>query len=168
MWPIAAEAGVDFLAGAMQAESTRVNAHLIQQVDDLNAQYADVDAYNQVQAGVTKSARYQDVVNQTIGAQQGAEAAKGVDVNFGTAAEVGAESKISGMLNQMDIKRQAEMNAMGYKTQAINLRLAGATGEAQQQETAQAEQIGGGLRGVSSGLSGYAKYGKTPDDTKDY
>lgn len=118
-----AMAGVEVISGLQQADMIQRNAQLSERVNELNAKYADIDAYNARVAGYSHVARYQTVIDQTIGAQREAMAAKGQDVNFGTGAEVQAQSKLNGFLNQLDIQNQARNTAAGYTRQAMGYRL---------------------------------------------
>lgn len=122
-YALPAFAAFELVAGAQQAETIRANAQLQKRVNDLNAGFADLDAYNAEQAGYSRAARYQEVIDKTVGSQRTAEAANNVDVNFGTAAELQSETKLTGFLNQLDIKQSASMQALGYKNQANNIRL---------------------------------------------
>ena len=150
-----AAGGLSILGGVLSAQATRNNAAIVQQVDDLNSQYAELDAYNVQQEGATKADRYQDVIDATLSQQQSEEASKGQSVTFGTASEVAADTKIAGLQNQLDIKRQASMQAMGYETQATNLQMQGALGVGLASQTAGAEELAG-FEGAATAAGGYA------------
>lgn len=163
-WVVAGTAAFGIIAGGQQADNVRANAQITQQVAELNAKYADLDAYNASQAGITRADRYQQVIDATVGEQKTTMASKNVDVNFGTAAEVQAESKLTGFLNQLDIKTQANNVARGFSVQAMNYRLNGATGAAQAASTAEGIQSSSLLNGAGTLVSGYTK-GRTNPGT---
>lgn len=153
-------AAFEIVAGAQQAETIRENAQLQKRVSDLNAGFADLDAYNAEQAGYTKSARYQEIIDKTVGAQRTAEAANNVDVNFGTAAQLQQETKLTGFLNQLDIKQQASMQALGYKNQAANIRLQGIVGQNNAAGAASTAQTNALLNAGKTLVSGYTPSGR--------
>ncbi len=163
-------AAYQIISGSQQAEGIRANAALTREINDLNAKYAELDAFNAEATGEAQAARYDNTINEVEGQQKVGFAARDVDVNFGTAKEVQEESKLIGFLNKMDIRNHAHKVAMGYKDQARNFRLAGITGTAQGAYNASATQnaamIGAAssiVKGIESyqednrGLSGYEK-----------
>jgi hypothetical protein len=150
-------AGFQVIAGLQQGEMIRDNAQITKAVADLNAQYAELDAYNAETLGYTKQARYQSVIDATLGAQKTAYAAQNVDVGFGTAKEVQAESKLNGFLNQLDIKNQANEAARGYMNQARNIRLGSQAAVAQAGVNAAATQGAAVLGAFNTGLTGYSR-----------
>jgi hypothetical protein len=156
----AALAGYEIVSGFQQAELMRDNAKLTRQVNEMNAQYAEIDANNAELDGIEQENRYQTVIDQTIGNQRVAYAAQDVDINFGTALAVQAESKLTGMLNQMDIRNQAHNKAVGYKTQARQMRLQGYLDSVQSEVRASATQNAAIMGAAKTGLSGYAKKGE--------
>lgn len=156
-WIAVGTAAFQVVAGTQEAETTRANAAIVQQINDMNAKYAELDAYNATQAGISKSARYQGNIDQIAGTQREDMAAKGQDVNFGTGAEITAQTKVTGFLNQLDIKNYAQQKAMGYENEAMNYRLASITGGAQAAATAAGQQTSAIIGGANTLLSGYSK-----------
>jgi hypothetical protein len=159
-------AAVSMLSGAQQANDIRANADLQQSIDDLNAQYADLDAFHARATGQGKEAQYEGQVQQVEGEQTVAMASRGVDVNFGTAAEISGDTKVNAMLNGLDIKSQAEQKAMGYESEARNLRVAGTMG----QEVAGAQAnatTDSSLISAASSITGYYTKGLPKDKPKD-
>lgn len=152
-------AGLQLVNGLHQAEIIRENAQLSQYVNDLNAGYAELDAYNAEINGMGEEARYQTAVDATLGAQKVAYAAQGVDSNFGTAASLIAESKINAFLNKQDIRNQAHSTAMGYKAQARNIRMQSAIDKSSAEAQARAVVGSSIIKGAETYLSssGYVK-----------
>ncbi len=163
-WVAVGTAAFQLISGAQQAELVRNGAVLTKSVADANAKFAEVDAWKAEQDGYSQEARYQTQIDQTIGDQKVAFAAKGVDSSQGTAADLIAETKITGILNKMDIRNQAHATALGYKNQAYNYRMQGITGQQQANYNASAIENSSQLNALStlapkigSSLTGYYK-----------
>ncbi|MFM6930406.1 MAG: hypothetical protein ACKOX6_18225 [Bdellovibrio sp.] len=150
-------AAYQIVSGFQQAELVRENAKLSREIGEMNAEAAELDAYNAEKDGMTQENRYQSVIDQTIGAQNVIFAANDVDANFGTAAELQAESKLTGALNQMDIRARAQAEALGYKNQAKNIRLQSYMNSLQSDVQATSIQNASIINAASTGLSGYEK-----------
>lgn len=152
--------------GLQQAESIRRSSAMQQRIDEMNAKYAEIDAYEAEKYGYTQVARYQTTIDQTSSEQKSILAAKNVDINFGTAAEVQADTKVAGMLNSVDLMNQARKRAFGLRTQASNLRLQGAMGGMQAEINAQGAQRHGLVSAGVTGLSMYTRGGNYKDGTE--
>jgi hypothetical protein len=168
MAPLIAAAGVAALQlfqGQGQAEAIRQNAEYQRQVGDMNARFAEVDAYEAEKFGYTEVGRYQNIIDSTVGEQRANYAAQNVDVNYGTAADVQTETKLSGFLNQLELQRQAREKAMGFRREARNLRLGTSLTVTGAQTNAAAAETSGLLNAAATGLSGYERY-NVKDNTK--
>lgn len=156
-YAIGAEAGLNIVTGLQQAELIRANADITKRVSDMNAQFADLDAFHATADGETKVARVESENDQTLGDIKVANAAKNVDNNFGTASAMTQESKLAGFLNTLDIRNQAHAKAMGYTQQARSIRLQGTLNQGQsnlQAESAQATGVlNAGTRSLDTVLS---------------
>ena len=115
-------AAFQVVSGLQQAETIRKNGELQQRINEMNADWAEIDAYKAEVAGMGQSAAYQKQIDAAVSNQKVAYASQDVDVNFGTAAEVQSESRLTGFLNQLDIKNQAHERSLGYKREARNIR----------------------------------------------
>ena len=144
-----------------QADEIRRSADLTNQLNEINAKYADYDAYQTETFGQTEAARYQTTIDQTLGAQRAGYAAGNVDVNFGTAAEVQNETKLTGVLNIIDIQQQARMKAQGYRREARNIRSGMSVARSQAEMQANATVTAGLL---NAGATGYRAYTQLGDD----
>lgn len=142
-------------SGLQQAESIRESAKLTKEISEMNAKYAEIDAYEAEKSGYGDTARYQTTIDNTIADQRTGYAAQNVDVNFGTAAEVQADTKLTGFLNQLDIQKQARAKALGYKREARQIRLQGSMGNIQARSNASATVTTGLIHGANTALSGY-------------
>ncbi len=140
-----------------QAEAIRSQARLTKEIAEFNAQFAELDAFRTEQYGEAEVARYQSEIDKTVGEQRVAYAASGVDVTSGTAAAIQAETKLTGFLNQLDIRSQAQAKALGYKREALGIRLRAITGESQASLNANATEVAGGISALQTGISGYRR-----------
>lgn len=157
-WVVAGVAAFQLISGAQQAETIRNNAEISKGVNELNAKYAELDAYHAEQDGYTAEARYQTTIDQTISSQKVVEAAKGVDVSFGTAKELQLETKLTGFLNKLDIKNRAHAQALGYENQASNIRLQGASNTAQAAYNASATETSAIISAANTALPAISGY----------
>ena len=148
-------AGVQMASGFQQAEITMHQARLSQRINDLNAKYAELDAYELEKEGVSQSARYKTNIDALAGRQRVAFAAQNVDISSGTAAELIAETGLTGFLNQMDIENAARAKARGLKYEASNMRLNAFMQGLQGELSANASRVQGLTEAFRTGLSGY-------------
>lgn len=148
-------AGLQLVGGFQQADIIRKNGALQQRIAQMNAEFADYDAEQALQAGYTEAAQYKNVVDSTIATQRSAQATNGVQLGYGSEASVEAESKIAGMVNTLQIQRHARETAMGYETQKININLGGAMKELQAGLDAGSAQFKGITGAAQTTLSGY-------------
>ena len=151
----AALAAFQLVSSIQQAEAIRSQARLQKEIAEFNAQFAELDAYRSEQYGETDVARYQSEIDKTVGDQRVAYASQGVDVTSGTAAAIQAETKLTGFLNQLDIRTQAQAKVLGYKREALNIRLAGITGQSQANLNANAVETAGIIGAIPGAVSGY-------------
>jgi hypothetical protein len=149
-----------------QASLIQGNAALNQQEANLNAKYADLDAYNATTMGYTEVSRYADVVDKTIGAQREELAGEGENVDFGTAGQVQADTKVLSVMNTIDIQNQARAKALGFEQQSRNSILQGSMQALQGGIAAQGAITQGIASGLKTGLSGYSNSNKKVDATQ--
>lgn len=154
----AALAGFEVISGLQQAELIRNQARLTQAMGEMNAKFAELDAYEAEKFGYTQSAEYQKEIDATISQQRAAYMDQGIDVNFGTAAEVQQETRLTGFLNKLALQRQARARAMGIKTQASNLRLGATMTGAQADINSRAAVAQGVIGGAKAGISAYERF----------
>ncbi len=156
-------AAFQVISGNQQAATIEAQANLKQRIDNLNADRADIDAYEAEKFGFTESARYQSVVDATAANQKVAYASQNVDVNYGTAADVQGETRLTGLLNTLEIQRQAREKAAGFKNQARNLRLGGGMAAQQGAIDANATRNQGYIGAAGTLLSGYSRNSSSTD-----
>jgi hypothetical protein len=146
-------------SGMQQAEGIRRQAELQQELSDMNAKYAEIDAWEAEKFGHTQAAAYAKNIDQTVGEQRVGYAAQNVDVNFGTAKEVQNEARLTGYLNTMEIQNQARKKAYGLKIEASNLRLGGTMHMIQSRMDEASAQRTGIINAATTGLSLYQRSG---------
>ena len=117
-----AMAGLQLLSGVQQANNIQRQAELQKNLDEFNVEQAELDSFNAEADGYTQMARYGSVINAVESTQRNTYYANDVNPNFGTAADLQADSKLTGQLNLLDIQSQAHQRALGYKKQANNMR----------------------------------------------
>lgn len=156
MWAYLALAAVQVVGGFQQADIIRQNGKLQGDMADMNARFAEVDAYNAREAGYSNAAKYETQIDQTVGAVKGAYAGANVDVKYGTASDVQTDNRVAGFENVLQLRRQAENAALGYQTQAINMRLGGQMTQLNAGLQAASAQASGLMQGIQTSVTGYA------------
>lgn len=154
----AAQAAFEIMSGLQQAELMRESGRLAQDIANMNAQFAEIDAYEAEKFGQTEAARYQTQIDSTVSDQRTIMGAQGVDLTSGTAAAIQQETKLTGFLNTLDIQAQARARALGIKRQASNIRLGGSQAMAQSELNASATTRGAIIGGARSAISGYERF----------
>lgn len=148
--------------GNQQAEAIRREAEMNRMLAYHNAKNMELEAWEIERQGYTQSARYQSVIDSTVGSQIAGFASQNVDVTSGTARAIQQDTKTIGYLNALDIQTQARNKAYGLKVQAISTRLAGDFGVIQGGYEAGAARTAGYLNAITLGLSGYSAFNKAP------
>lgn len=137
----AALAGIQIWSGLQQAQMLREGAELQSKIDDMNAKYAEYDAWQVEKQGAEQQAQQQTKDQHTIGSQMVANAVNNVDSTFGTAAQLKKESIFSSFLNSLDIGQAAHARALGFKREAMSIRLGSYLHQAQAGQQAAAAQM---------------------------
>lgn len=150
---MAAAAAIQIWSGYQQASDARHQAELQRTINEANAKFMEYDAWETEKFGYTQAARYQSVVSDVIGKQKVGFAAQGIDISTGTASEIIKESKLTGLLNALDIQSKARGEALGLKMNASNLRLGSDLTDSQASATARSHQISGYLGAMQTGIS---------------
>lgn len=152
----AAMASLQLMGGYFQNENMRNAAKLNQQIAEMNAEFAELDAYKAIVGGQTSKARYQSVVDKTLATTTANITAADVDITYGSAAELVKENRFIAELNKMEIDKQAQEAALGYRQQARDYRVQGAS-TASAQRRAGAEALTQGFLGASKEYAGSYK-----------
>lgn len=150
-------AGLQIWNGIQQAEMIRAQGQVQTQIAEMNAKWAEVDAWHAEQQGEEQVARAKTDEIQTIGAQRTALAAADVDVNFGTAAQIQEETKLTGFLNEIDMRNAARAKALGFKREARGTILQDQMQQSQNAMNARAAVTSGLLSAAQTGITGYTR-----------
>jgi hypothetical protein len=156
-WQYAALAGYQILSSLQQAEMMEEQGKLQRKVSEMNAEFAEVDAYEAEKAGFTQAARYQANANEVIADQKIAMTSKDIDVTYGTAAELQAESKLNTLLNTLDMQREGRERAMGFRREARQTRLQGSLNSLGVSTQASATRNAGVMNAGATLVSGYSR-----------
>ena len=122
---MAAVAAVQLASSYFAAQNARDAAELNNEISDWNAEFAELDAYDAILDGETQVAQYEAVIDRTLSDQRVAFAVNNVDAGYGSAEAITKETRFIGELNRMEIEKQAQEKALGYKEQARSFRLQG-------------------------------------------
>lgn len=150
-------AGLQLAGGYFASQNIKATAELNRDIADMNAEFAELDAYDSELEGYTRQARYQSVIDNTLAEQQAILAAQDVDVNYGSAASIAEETRFLGQLNLMEIQKQAQEEAMGYRRQARDYRMGSALDYADARGRAGQAIFSGVTGAAKSGLTGYER-----------
>ena len=146
-------AALQLASSYFAAQNARDTAELNHDIAQMNAEFAELDAYDAEIEGESAIARYQAVVDQTLSAQKVAFAVADVDATYGSASEVVKETRFIADMNRMEIEKQAQEKALGYKRQARDYRLQAGLTLAAEEGRASAIQASG----ITSALGTLAK-----------
>jgi hypothetical protein len=105
-------------AGELEQEASESQAEL----GDYNAAVAELQATDAIDRGAEEESRFRSQVRGMIGQQRTEFAANNVDVNFGSAVDVQADTAFLGELDALTIRTNAAREAWGYKVQAEDTR----------------------------------------------
>lgn len=148
--------GLNLIGGFFAAENIKETAKLNLEINTMNAQFAELDAYDAELDGISQEAKYQTMVDATLANQQLAFAVSDVDIGFGTAADVVEETRFIAELNKLEIEKQAQERSAGFKSQARDFRTGGALEFSQAQGRASDARFGG-LTGAARDITGYLR-----------
>lgn len=165
VWVYGALAGLQVLNGLNQASLIRGQAELNKQIADMNIELAQIDQFEAIADGMTQEARYQTVIDTIRSQQEAVFAARNVNSDFGTAADVVQETELNGFLNKLDIQNAAFAKAAGIKREIGSMRLQSFMNQQQAEINANATIQTSLIQAAGTGLSGYQKSGglrKTP------
>lgn len=135
-------AALELAGGYFAAQNIRDTAELNQDIANMNAEFAELDAYDARIEGETQTAQYQASIDAVLSDQKLALAVADVDINYGSAGQVVKETRFIADLNKMEIEKQAQEKALGYKRQARDFRLGGDLDRAAAEGRASATEFG--------------------------
>lgn len=104
------------------AKSQKIQARLQADLAEHNARMAEMGARQALFSGQRQAAARSLQAGQLLSAQKAAQAANGVDLSVGSAAELRAGTEIFKEADVNQIEANALMQAWGYRTQAADYR----------------------------------------------
>lgn len=150
-------AALQIAGGYFASQNIKATAALNRDIANMNAEFAELDAYDSELEGATSQARYQGVIDNTLAEQSTLLAAQDVDTNYGSAASIAAETKFVGELNLMEIEKRAQEQVLGYTRQSRDYKLSGIMGITDSKSRA-SQAITSGITGAAqTGLTGYER-----------
>lgn len=87
----------------------------------INAAEAEAQGKRVIEAGEKSATDYKKKINQLVGEQKTGFAAGGVDVSFGSAQQIQAETREVGLRDVQTIRTNAFLQAMGYQAQSQDI-----------------------------------------------
>jgi len=105
-------------AGSAQRDVAESQAELA----DYNAQVADLQATDAIERGGEQESNFRMGVRGMIGKQRAQLAAGNIDVSYGSAVDVQADTAYMGELDALTIRNNAAREAWGFKQQGADLR----------------------------------------------
>lgn len=151
-----ASTAISALGQGYSALSANAQARYESKVATQNAQLEEGRAGDALQRGTTEAIRYQKQLSQQEGEQNAAMAANGIDISFGTAANVRSDTARAGLEDTMTIYKNAAREAQGYEINAANYRSQAAASKAQ----AKSAMVSGLFNIGSTVLGGATQIGK--------
>ena len=150
-------AGLQLAGGYFAADNVKKTAQLNEDIANMNAEFAELDAFDAELDGFTQIARYQSVIDATLADQTVSLAAQDVQIGFGSAGELAKESRFIAELNKMEIEKQAQEKALGFKREAREHRLGGVLTRLKGEADVASIQISSLTGAASTALSGYQR-----------
>jgi len=89
---------------------------------DYNAQVADLKAKDALERGAEEESRFRASVRDMVGKQRTGFAGANIDVGFGSAADVQADTAYLGELDARTIRVNAMREAWGFQVEGVDLR----------------------------------------------
>lgn len=117
--------GGGLLSGAGQIASADANAKAAKynaEVQRQNAQLADRQAKNVLDAGTREEQKQKAMTGQLMAKQQAAMAANGVDTTFGTPLDLMVDTAKQGAIDALTIRTNAYRNYDDVRNQAVSYR----------------------------------------------
>lgn len=148
MGATAAIAAGSLVGAYMQSEVQRAEGAYTQRMSRINARRAEIMAEDTIKKGDQEASNYGKKVKELTGSQKASLAAQGIDLGFGTAADIISVTEEQGADNIKAIKNNAFREAMGYKTKASDERIAGDFGKSMSDVKANLTILSGGLDAV--------------------
>lgn len=142
-------------AAIQQGKQAKATYEYQAKVAKKNAEIAQQNAGQERQSGIEEARLQRIKTLQTIGVQQTAMAANGIDIGSGTALDMIEDTAQMGELDALTIKYNSERNALNYEQQASNFLNQSNLDKMSAKNVSSASKINAistGLNGIGSGL----------------
>jgi hypothetical protein len=143
--------GAFLQSSAIKAQGTYANS-----IAQSNAAMANLKASQTLQAGDVEASRKQLQTQGEVGTERAAAGASGIDVNKGSPAMVQAGTTMAGETDVATIKNNAQRQAWGLQTQAIQETEQGQMEQLTAEQKSTQTLATGGLQAVTGPLGIYA------------
>lgn len=150
-------AGIQFATALQGADLIRTQATIQRDVNELNAKYREIDAWQAEADGFSEVARYSAQLAQIEGQRAAIYAAKNIDTTVGTLGALNEESRLTGFLNTLDMTNQARLLGQNIRREARGIRMNGQANYAQGMIQASGVVAQGAANAISTAASGYGK-----------
>jgi hypothetical protein len=127
-------------------------------IANTNAKIANLQASQALEAGDMAASRKNLQTQQQVGAIKAAQGASGVDVASGSSAAVRAGAEGAGAVDELTIRNNAQRQAWGYQTEAINDTFKGQFAQLTAKAGATQSLLAGGLQAIEGPLSIESNY----------
>jgi len=162
-----AGAGMSAVGSYFSAATQKANANAQAVIAESNARMAERSAQSALVRGNQQVAAHTPRTGQLQGRQRAAQAANGVDLGVGSAAEVRASTKILSDIDRHQIEANAIYEAWGIRAQKVNYQNQALMARAQAKGIKPGMALAGSLlSSAGSVASSWNSYGKIKDDDK--
>lgn len=158
--------GANIAEGEIQSTAISTQANFQRLQNETNAKFAELQARDAKKRGRKEAQLLKSVAKQQKSAQRASAAARGVDVDAGTAADIQSDIDLASELDAIQIENNAYREAFGFKVDAqqsrFAARIAQISGDFRSRTTlitSQAAAFGSAV-GVVSKASGSSFFGK--------
>lgn len=142
--------GAQIMGAKSDAKAMRSQAAFNRAQAEANARRAEADAELVLKKGSDLASQNLKDVGQTIGAQRVALAAQGIVVDEGTAMTVQEQAKEIGLKDALTIRNNARREAMGFKREALDLRVSSLYAQAGAERAAADSLLAGTIGAIGS------------------
>lgn len=144
------------MAGAYAADTQKKAGEYQAEVAGQNAELDEHRANQASTIGAIEEERHRAKVRQMAGTQRANLAAQGIDLQSGTAADIVDETYTFGEVDALTVRFNAQNEAWGYQTSAVNERNAGRMAKWSGKRQATGTYLSTAANVASMGYQGYS------------
>lgn len=156
VWPLAllavTQAGLEGMSAYFTAEGLKASGRYQSHIDSWNAEQQRKMARQSIATGARRSASLLAHGERLVGAQEAAQAAGGLQVDVGSAADLRAETERLTAFDALEIRKAAYLEAWGYETQAIQYDAAAHHARTSGSNQGRAAYLGGSINVIQGAL----------------